>query len=620
MKKLLALCLTAILCLCCLAACSNSYSKNEFFSEEMLTQNKLADMPVPPHVDNSVNQYGNILYLNLTKDEYESYVADLLQYLRAKEDISYLGYSVGSGLVAEMIPYDEIAPITDSYSPSRDSHKIFFSAKNGIDDNNYLNYPVEIEIIRKSGRLNFDNFEYNTQICISDGYSAQAQWNLCGAEHTYDEGVEYKIAGSDRTITEYTCVNCGSTELSDFIGDMKFYNITIEDIDNCLIDHPTEGISGTIYRIKTHKIIDADLKFVVNGTRIYPRETDDDKWIYEFVMPCEDVVITAEIVGDSPTPTNHFLRNQAGCKWLNELSAEDIAEIKIISEAVGVAPGNLKSISSSTDEAVIERIFEEYYSLDTAPISKMDGQIDGGSGVTVKFILKDGTEKELYINNGNYRDTNGNYFELNYVPKFEEGDNVTKAYGFINYIATGTVYDKSNNAVCEILTDELLFIITDYDTKLFANGYDYCVDTEFGKLYFVKVGIFATDELGSELVGTDYYFIKEGNTEVCYRLVGKNLDELIAQYSTNSKSHSISYQSDRTAELLMEGFAPTSAKPGDTVVLRTYPLMDAELTFYANGIKLTQTHADSDYWEYVFTMPDEDVVITHEITDGFLPD
>ncbi len=83
---------------------------------------------------------------------------------------------------------------------------------------------------------------------------------------------------------------------------------------------------------------------------------------------------------------------------------------------------------------------------------------------------------------------------------------------------------------------------------------------------------------------------------------------------------SINYGSDRTAELLMDGFAPAKAKSGDTVVLRTHPIMDADLAFYANGTKLTQTHADSDYWEYIFTMPNEDVVITHEITDGFLPD
>ena len=67
-------------------------------------------------------------------------------------------------------------------------------------------------------------------------------------------------------------------------------------------------------------------------------------------------------------------------------------------------------------------------------------------------------------------------------------------------------------------------------------------------------------------------------------------------------------------------FAPTEENQGDTVVLHAYPLIDAELAFYANGVKLTQTYADYDYWEYVFIMPDDDVVITHEITDGFLPD
>ena len=81
--------------------------------------------------------------------------------------------------------------------------------------------------------------------------------------------------------------------------------------------------------------------------------------------------------------------------------------------------------------------------------------------------------------------------------------------------------------------------------------------------------------------------------------------------------HSISYKNAHTESYLLDGYAPKWALPGDTVVLRTGPIMDVSLVFYANGIKLTQTHADSDYWEYVFTMPDEDVVITHDVIDGF---
>ena len=223
-------------------------------------------------------------------------------------------------------------------------------------------------------------------------------------------------------------------------------------------------------------------------------------------------------------PENHFLRNQAGCEWLNEITAEDIAEIKIISEAVGVAPGNLKNVSSSTDEAVIARIFEEYYQLDTRPISKMEGQIDGGSGVTVKFILKNGTVKELYINNGNYLDTNGDYFELLSTPKFKDTDNATKAYGFITYLGTGTVYDKDNNAVCEIPIDELEFVESDGCVDAMVTGYYYTVETEFGTLYF---------DYSNDLF---YLQFEEGEVDYIefYRLVGKNLDELIAEYSATS--------------------------------------------------------------------------------------
>ena len=82
--------------------------------------------------------------------------------------------------------------------------------------------------------------------------------------------------------------------------------------------------------------------------------------------------------------------------------------------------------------------------------------------------------------------------------------------------------------------------------------------------------------------------------------------------------HSISYQDADTESLLMDGYAPKRAKPGDTVVLRTGTIMDADLDFYANGVKLENTHNDSDYWEYTFIMPDEDVVITHKMSDGFI--
>ena len=357
---------------------------------------------------------------------------------------------------------------------------------------------------------------------------------------------------------------------------------------------PRRANPGDTVVLRAGPIMDADLYFYVNGVQIENTHNDSDYWEYTFIMPDEDVVITHDIIGGfglkecinhidenndgicddcnhehtityvSAGESGHFenytcgcphdhgavphydedidlicdacgydmnadypplvditipLRNLTRCEWLNELTAEDIAEIKIISGAVGVAPGNLNNVSSSTDEAVIARIFEEYYQLDARPISKMEGQIDGGGGVMVEFILKDGTAKKLYINNGNYRDPDNNYFELLSTPKFKDTDNKAEAYGFITYLGTGTVYDKDNNAVCEMPIDELEFVAFDGDLPAVITGYYYTVDTEFGTLWFTY--------------NSEIFFVRfdgEDNYTESYQLVGKNFDELIAEY------------------------------------------------------------------------------------------
>ena len=321
-------------------------------------------------------------------------------------------------------------------------------------------------------------------------------------------------------------------------------------------------------------------------------------------------------MSEIPTPTNHFLRDQAGCEWLNDITAEDIAEIKIISEAVGVAPGTPKNILSSTDENVIARIFEEYYWLDTTPISKSNGEIDGGGAITVKFILKDETEKELYINNGNYRDPGDDYFELLYTPNFNDTDSATKTYGFVTYVGTGTVYDGNNNSVCEIPVDELEYVIAGYDFWMFDGGYEYYViDTEFGKLYFAKVDIFASEGGEHELVRVDYYFMYEYDTEFYYRLVGKNLDELIADVMATEYSLTMNDE-----EWLYEDIKSTS-KAGETVTVKIEKALDLGYLFLVNGKDIaTCIDGDELYWEFTFTMPACDVEIDFKTYDGFLPD
>lgn len=60
----------------------------------------------------------------------------------------------------------------------------------------------------------------------------------------------------------------------------------------------------------------------------------------------------------------------------------------------------------------------------------------------------------------------------------------------------------------------------------------------------------------------------------------------------------------------------TAAKAGETVKVRTHPITDADLEVRFNGAKAAQIHADSDYWEYEFVMPDRPVQITFRIVGG----
>ena len=464
MKKLLVLCLTAVLCLCCLASCGSAHEENTWFSEEKLTNCLVGDLPTIEK--DYVNHNGEDIYVSFTNKEREAYVAEVFEYLKS-QNFKYLGTrgEQASTLAGSFTTY-YFKPATElSEFYVSGSYKFVYSDGALDEDGDLVFCIINIyDYEAKNLEYGTKNFAYNTLITLRYKSEAPLSGRYALNEEEHEHIFTYTSAG----------------EIGHYI---------------------TSSLCGCSYEEGTLDHFDENMDLICDACG-YDMNAD--------YPPLVDTTIP--------------LRNLTRCEWLNELTAEDIAEIKIIGEAVGVAPGNLKNVSSSTDEAVIARIFEEYYQLDTRPISKMEGQIDGGSGVTVKFILKNGTAKDLYINNGNYLDTNGDYFELLFTPKFKDTDNATKAYGFITYLGTGTVYDKDNHSVCEIPIDELEFVESDGCVDAMVTGYYYTVETEFGTLYF---------DYSNDLF---YLQFEEGEVDYIeyYQLVGKNLDELIAEYSATS--------------------------------------------------------------------------------------
>ena len=220
----------------------------------------------------------------------------------------------------------------------------------------------------------------------------------------------------------------------------------------------------------------------------------------------------------SLTPTNHFLRNQAGCEWLNEITAEDIAEIKMFSSGGGpLPPVNLINVSSSTDKAVISYIFEQYYWLDITPIDVPPVICDGGN-YTVQFVLSNGAVKQFSFLIGEYfTDANGNCFEILNLPEFREDDNYTNYYTIEAIDDYGDVYAINSGEpqyIGVMFIEELQFIVMCDDIELGASEPTHYIELRGEIINFI---------------GEDYFYFND-NREVYYQLIGKNLDELIAEY------------------------------------------------------------------------------------------
>ena len=402
MKKLLALCLTAVLCLCCLASCGSAHKENEWFSEEKLTDCLVGGLPTI--TKDYVNHNDEDIYAELTNSEFEAYARSVYDYLLSQE-YKYLG--------TRGEQKDTLAGVFTTY---------------------YFESATELESF----------------------------WN---------DG-DYIFVFSD-----------GSTDEN---GDVEF-------------------IILVIYDVSTNTLEYGNKKFTYN-TMISLRRGSE--------APLSGFYVLKEIAEG-----NHFIRNQAGAQWLGEITAEDIAEIKMISGGGGPLPPVSKThISISQDKAVIANIFEEYYWLDSKPVSEERTQIADGGYFIVQFILNNGETKQLYFINGDfYHDDNDNYFELVRLPVFRDGTNFVTRYGFERQYNPCQIYLIDGTPVCEIPFSEFEF--TELTDEVYLNDElpTHYFEIHGERVYFIR---------------RQYFYIGD-NRSVYYQLIG-NLDELIAEYSATS--------------------------------------------------------------------------------------
>ena len=216
-------------------------------------------------------------------------------------------------------------------------------------------------------------------------------------------------------------------------------------------------------------------------------------------------------------PDNFFLRDQSGYEWLNEITAEDVKEIKMISGGGGpLPPVSFTYISSSTDRSVIANIFESYYSLNSIPVSEEETQIPDGGYFVVQFMLNDGTVRKIHFINGEYYcNSNGDYFDIAVLPVFRDGTNFVNSYGFEEWDKHCRIHLMDGSLVCELPLSEFEFIEVTDDICLNDVAPTHYIEMRGEKIYFIS----------------EYYFYIGDDKSVYYQLVGKNLEELMYDYT-----------------------------------------------------------------------------------------
>lgn len=196
-------------------------------------------------------------------------------------------------------------------------------------------------------------------------------------------------------------------------------------------------------------------------------------------------------------------------EWMSEVKISEIAEVKTVTEYLGVEPGSLKEITSTSDPLGINEVIDACRTIELRPITKEEAEIDGGVGFTIKLILKSGGEFSVTLNNWNYSDEKGNYYTLDSLPEIPSHVDPSHSYSVVALQSRYDVYDADDSAVGVINgLGDIEFRYYEGDSAAMRD-YQRYITTEFGKIYICSETVF-------RFVDVDM------GEEICYELTGDN--------------------------------------------------------------------------------------------------
>ena len=272
------------------------------------------------------------------------------------------------------------------------------------------------------------------------------------------------------------------------------YNISYEgDTEIYYSAPPVTAIADHSVVLRTHNVDGAEIVLYANGVPIEKTYECDKYSEYTFVMPRQNVVITAEISGDdSKAPSVNSLRYYED--WLIDLTAEDVTQVKISSRySRDLDNSHFVYVQKTTDRDVIALILGDYQRLgvDVTTVGWLPKE--GAGGVTATFVLQDGSAHEINFVSGHYMADENTYFAVSVIPSLMPYDDegVTDSFSLRldsdSYVACKT---GGGETITVYGLEGVEFI--DYEERVDYKMSDclYYVETEIGTIYIYSDTVF----------------------------------------------------------------------------------------------------------------------------------
>lgn len=179
--------------------------------------------------------------------------------------------------------------------------------------------------------------------------------------------------------------------------------------------------------------------------------------------------------------------------WIDEISADEVSELRIEQNGYGMAPGSLDGVYYFTDTEVIADILTGLKNVTIRRATESESAVCGGSGISFKITDKNGKLYTLVTSNGFYY-TDDAIYKLSGIPSIPREKASQKTCSFISYGQGFDIYTNTTEpeqvGIIDYL-ERLEFINCTSDDVVYAEPTHYIECWGNQKIYIYSDTVFS---------------------------------------------------------------------------------------------------------------------------------